>query len=195
MPKASISKPSLLIINKIDEIKNFIDLADKKVKDIDPWRNVWERINMLDDNKERISVEEFLMGSMSMIKFPFWAGIALFNDGCTTCCVNHTGEEKAVEVPSLSQRELFLAGLIPRLGRGAMWLGIKIARDAINRFRKDSIYLEQKFICSVDYLLKNYKNKKRLTPEDRHYCKVVFGSETAPLNAGRLKQWLIKSLN
>jgi hypothetical protein len=184
------SKADLPKLDVHDEIKKIIDLADRKVKDIDEWRDIWERITILPDSMQRASAEEFLMDAMKTVKFPFQAGLALFNDGFTTC-VNHGKKAKAIDAVYRSRKELFRAGFALSLGRGAMWLGVKIIRDAAKRFRKDPVYKQRVLESSVARLLEGYGDQEYLTPQDRHYRQIVFGRKLSAPNVGSLKLLLV----
>jgi len=189
MPKTS--KAGSLKLDVRDEIRKVIDLTDRRVKDIDEWRNVWERITILHDRRQRASAEEFLMDAINMVKFPFQAGLALFNDGFATC-VNHGKKAKAIEAAHCSRKELMGNGFTLSLGRGAMWCGVRIMRDAVERSRKDPVYRQRILESSVARLLEGYGDQEYLTPQDRHYRQIAFGRKLSALDAGSLKQWLVK---
>ena len=90
------------------------------------------------------------------------------------------------------REELYSRGYNLGLGRGAMWCGVRIMRDAVERSRKDPVYRQRILESSVARLLEGYGDQEYLTPQDRHYRRIAFGRKLSALDAGSLKQWLVK---
>jgi|GEM_PF-6153909 hypothetical protein len=136
---------------------------------ISAWGSVYENALPI---IEQIAIEEFLMNISKSIRFSFEDGLMLYNAG--------------------------LVALEPNryvLGRGAMWVGTKIALDAIDDLPKKDAYKRRVLIHMIYVLLSNSADESlSLSRRDRRYIEIVFGRKFLNSDPEHFRDWILEML-
>lgn len=136
---------------------------------ISAWGSVYENALPI---IEQIAIEEFLINISKSIRFSFEDGLMLYNAG--------------------------LVALEPNryiLGRGAMWVGMKIALDAIDSSPEKDANKRRILIHMVYVLLSNGADKSfRPSRRDCRYIEIIFGRKFLNSGPEAFRDWILEIL-
>lgn len=164
---------SLYVISLPVDIGVVIGLRDGDSHDMEQIISVWgSAYNNSLPIREQIAIEESLINISKSIRFSFEDGLMLYNAGLVALGPNH-----------------YL------LGRGAMWVGMKIARDAIDILREKDIHKKHIFINMISVLFLNSADESLyLSYRDRRYIEIIFGRKFRDSDPETFKNWILEIL-
>ncbi len=168
-----------------DEIYNILRIERKSPLEIELWIKEWQRITLLHE-KDRYKAEEYLIDVMSTLTMTFQAGHTLHNAGFTTS--NRSGTKAIGLLDAHSRVNLYRREFNISLGKGAGWLGLKMAIRSDKRAKKNSATRAKTIVTMVSYLVDNFSE------EDQRYAKMVFSKKPPRrLDTESLLEWAYKN--